>query len=216
MKQTVSLVAIACAGGLAVSAVIADGPPPLKVDKTKPLLLDSPPPLKVDKNAPLLLDEPKKQEKHLKVKGPVADNSACFVCHTNYQEEEMALVHANANVGCVKCHGQSIQHRNDENNITPPDIMIAADGIEAACTACHETHDAPAKKVVARWQQKCPAKENPDDLVCTDCHGEHRLKFRSVWWDKKTRKLIVDAKNRIKMNPDYTKKPGEKKEEKGK
>ncbi len=142
------------------------------------------------------------------VEGPVADNMACHVCHTTYEEETLAIVHAKANVGCVKCHGPSIAHRNDEDNITPPDIIFASDRIDAACVKCHETHNAPAKKVLATWQKRCPAKENPEQLVCTDCHGEHRMKFRTVLWDKKTRKLVNRQGDHVKYAPDYTKKPG--------
>ncbi len=28
--------------------------------------------------------------------------------------------------------------------------------------------------------------------VCTDCHGEHRLKVRTRRWDKETGKLVSD------------------------
>lgn len=35
-----------------------------------------------------------------------------------------------------------------------------------------------------------PAKANPKDIVCTDCHFEHRLSCRTVVWDKKTGQLI--------------------------
>ena len=69
--------------------------------------------------------------------------------------------------------------------------MYAAADIDRACDKCHETHNAPARKVLARWQEKFPAKTNPGELVCTDCHGEHRLKFRSYWWDKKTREFVA-------------------------
>lgn len=131
-----------------------------------------------------LPEAPKEDEK------PLADNGACFVCHGNYQEEPFALWHAKADVGCADCHGKSHDHRNDEDNITPPDTMYAPADIAPACANCHETHDAPAAEVIARWQQRCPAKTDPEKLVCTDCHGQHRLKFRTVWWDKKTRKLV--------------------------
>jgi hypothetical protein len=172
-------------GFLAPAAAVA-------ADKAKPL-----PALKVDKSAPLLLDAPeekKSSEKHsAKATGPKADNHACFVCHTNYQDEWMAVEHANANVGCIKCHGESIAHRNDENNITPPDVMYPGDKIETACVKCHETHDVPAKKVLARWKERCSAKTDFNTLVCTDCHGEHRLKLRTVRWDKATGKLLTGA-----------------------
>jgi hypothetical protein len=175
-------------GLFAPAAIEAADPPSGKsAEKPKPL-----PALKVDKNAPLLLDAPAEKPPQ-KGKGPKADNHACFVCHTNYQDESMAVEHANANVGCMKCHGESIAHRNDENNITPPDIMYPADRIETACVKCHETHDVPAKKVLARWKERCPTKSDFNSLVCTDCHGDHRLKLRTVRWDKKTGKLLTGA-----------------------
>ena len=140
-----------------------------------------------------------------------ADNSPCYVCHVNYEEEEFVTSHAGENVGCVDCHGQSYAHRDDEDNITPPDVLYGADAIAPSCGKCHDTHDAPAAKVIARWQERCPAKENPADLVCTDCHGQHRLRFRTVWWDKKTRELVIRGENeRVKYAPDLTKKPDDK------
>lgn len=121
----------------------------------------------------------------------LADNSACYVCHGNYQEEPMVLSHAKEDVGCADCHGESHDHRNDEDNITPPEKMYAEGDIGPACAKCHETHDAPAAKVIARWQERCPAKSDPEKLLCTDCHGTHRLKFRTVWWNKKTGELVI-------------------------
>ena len=102
----------------------------------------------------------------------------------------MVVVHAKANVGCVKCHGQSVAHRNDEANVTPPEIMYSAAKIDAACRKCHDTHDAAATKVLARWQERCARRLDPKLIVCTDCHGEHRMKVRTVHWDKDTRKLL--------------------------
>jgi len=146
---------------------------------------------------------PEASKKKVKVK---ADNSPCYVCHANYDSEELVLAHAKQNIGCVKCHGDSYAHRNDEDNITPPDILYAEEMIGKACRECHETHDAPAVEVIARWQERCPAKEDPKTIVCTDCHGKHRLKFRTVWWDKKTRELVVREEGTVKYNPDYSKK----------
>lgn len=177
MKSSVWAAAFGLATLVAiVSAVLAAPPPPLKVDRSKPLLLE-------ERKPPA---EPKKKRS-----GPVADNSACFVCHTNYQEESLASVHALEDVGCVRCHGASLAHRNDENNTTPPDKMYAADAIDPACVECHDTHDAPARKVLARWKARCPEKTDFSQVVCTDCHGEHRLKLRTVRWDKKSGKLLT-------------------------
>jgi len=147
------------------------------------------PPLVVDKSAPLMLEEPskKKDESFLTI------NQACFVCHNNYREEYLMRVHAKQEIACMECHGESIAHRNDEDNITPPDIMYPLDKINEACQECHDTHDAPAKKVVARWRERCPQKTDVGKIVCTDCHGKHRLESRTVRWDKRTGKLILSA-----------------------
>ena len=164
-----------------------------------------PPPLKVDKGAPLLLDEPTAPVK----KNPkAADNEACHVCHGNYREDAFVKAHADDGTGCVKCHGASLAHAGDEDNITPPDKMYAADEIAKSCQVCHETHDAPAAKVIACWQEKCPARTDPKQMLCTDCH-EHRLKFRTVWWDKKTGKLgDRQPGEKFRPNVDLKKVPG--------
>ncbi len=153
-----------------------------------------PPPLVIDKSAPLLLEEPPEVDPWDVPTGPVADNLACYCCHANYEEEEFVVYHAKANVGCIKCHGESYDHRNDENNVTPPDIMFPPEKIESNCQECHQTHDAPAKEVITRWQERCPNNAKPEELLCTDCHGEHRLKVRTVRWDKRTRKLLIRGK----------------------
>jgi len=153
-----------------------------------------PPPLVVDKGAPLLLEEPPEVDPWDVPVGPVADNLACYCCHTNYEEEEFVVYHAKANVGCIKCHDESYDHRDDEDNVTPPDTMFPPEKIESNCQECHETHDAPAKDVITRWQERCPNNAKPEELLCTDCHGQHRLKVRTVRWDKRTRKLIIGVK----------------------
>ena len=144
------------------------------------------PPLNLEKYLNEKLPEAAPANKDIKV-----DNSACYVCHGNYQEESLVVIHAKGEVGCVKCHGRSDDHCNDEDNVTPPEKMYAPGDVDKMCSECHETHNAPAYKVVERWQQRCPAKAKPKDIVCTDCHFRHRLAFRTVWWDKKTRKLVI-------------------------
>lgn len=136
------------------------------------------------------------------------DNSACYVCHVNYDGEELVLQHAKEKVGCIDCHGESAAHRDDEDNITPPDMMYGPRDVGKLCGFCHREHDVAAVEVIRRWQERCAAKTDAKTIVCTDCHGRHRMKFRTVWWDKKTRKLIVRKKGeRIKLAPDLTKKP---------
>jgi hypothetical protein len=150
------------------------------------LLLDDEPPLLLD-------DEP--ADKPPKIQG--ADNSRCHVCHLAFEKEELALVHAKENIGCAKCHGDCDAHIADESWAsggpgTPPGIMYPPEKIDAACAECHQEHDAPASTVVERFLRRCAEKTDPGKIVCTDCHGQHRLvpELRKAWWDKKTGKPI--------------------------
>jgi len=184
--------------------------------------IGGPPPLVVNTSAPLLLDEPTEEEKDSAVATTQAavENTACFVCHANYKTESLVSCHVKVNIGCVNCYGQSSAHQNDENNITPPEMMYSADKIDPFCRSCHKAHDIPPKeviarwlkrkaekkdpscqgchedndvppeKVVARWTQRGLDKTDPNDIVCTDCHGDHRMKVRTVIWDKRSGKLL--------------------------
>lgn len=119
--------------------------------------------------------------------GPVADNTLCFACHVNFMKESLTSVHAQANVGCAQCHGASDAHRSDEDTITPPDIMFPKAKIKSFCLGCHggDSMNIPAHKPVI-------AEADPLKGCCTDCHGEHRLNYRTRKWDKITRNLIKD------------------------
>lgn len=61
-----------------------------------------------------------------------------------------------------------------------------------SCANCHKEDDVPPVKVVARWKERGldKAKTDPDKIICTDCHGEHRMRIRTVIWDKKSGKLL--------------------------
>ena len=134
----------------AISTLSADESAPAAAPPAVPEL----PPLVVDEETPLLLSD-SASETSAQHREQVALNAACFVCHGNYEREELVAVHAADEVGCVDCHGASFEHRNDENNITPPDVLYPAEKIDASCRDCHDTHDAPATEVLARWQQRC-------------------------------------------------------------
>jgi hypothetical protein len=114
----------------------------------------------------------------------------CNDCHMNYIGEPLALVHAKAGMSCESCHGRSRAHYSDESNSTPPDKMFPADKIDPFCQGCHHSHDVPPGKVIALWMERKSDKTNPDKIVCTDCHGEHRMKVRTIIWDKKTGKRL--------------------------
>lgn len=123
-------------------------------------------------------------------KPAVADNSPCLVCHANFEEEPLSRHHAKVGVGCVRCHGESEAHRSDENNTTPPERMFPRSEIDRACRHCHTTHNAPAKLVIATYLTRCRDITNPEKIVCTDCHGQHRMNHRTILWDKRTGRLL--------------------------
>ena len=117
-----------------------------------------------------------------------ADNSYCYACHVNYQREKLSRVHEAVGVGCEKCHGASVEHSGDEDNITPPDKMFVKAEINAYCITCHET-----AKLRKREDHRDFFKENDPNETCNDCHGKsHHLKVRTRVWDKKTHTLVKD------------------------
>ena len=104
---------------------------------------------------------------------PMGPNAACYVCHMTFVFEEIARTHLKEEVTCIKCHGLSAAHANDENiGATKPDITYKREEVDAACQKCHEKHDVSAQEVVARYIERELKDPKP---VCTDCHGMHRI-----------------------------------------
>ncbi len=119
--------------------------------------------------------------------GKRVDNSRCLVCHGNFADEELSVIHAANGVGCERCHGPCNAHCSDENNITPPDVMYPRDSIVKACMVCH-----PADKLSNKehhWDVFAP-KDGKPKKVCSECHSKHRIATRDVRWNKTTRELI--------------------------
>ena len=136
----------------------------------------------------LLRARPLNREKHANVPSP---DSACFVCHANFEGEKIGTKHAAEKAdklareeddehlrpakdrpkkaGCAGCHGPCFDHRSDEDNVTVPDIMYTRGEVKAACLQCHIPHKAETK----RKDGDGPPPPNP---VCTDCHGRHKAK----------------------------------------
>jgi len=96
-----------------------------------------------------------------------AENYYCYVCHANFEyDEPLVTIHEKAEVGCADCHGPSLAHRSDEDNVTPPDILYRRPQIVDACLGCHTRHE----------EREAPTGTTaPGVVVCTDCHGEHRI-----------------------------------------
>jgi len=126
----------------------------------------------------LLLDE---EEEFVPPTGSVADNSRCFVCHISYMQEDITVIHARANIGCAKCHGDCDAHIADESwawgeNGTAPDIMYPRPKINPFCMGCHP------KDEIGTEQHKPLLANTGEKKYCTDCHGNHRLAKRKCKW----------------------------------
>ncbi len=97
---------------------------------------------------------------------PLGANAACYVCHMTFVKEELSKTHLRAEITCVRCHGPSAGHANDEDiGATPPDISFKRGQVNAMCLNCHESHDIDPEEVVA----------DKDTPVCSDCHGTHKI-----------------------------------------
>ncbi len=97
---------------------------------------------------------------------PLGANAACYVCHMTFVKEELSKTHLRAEITCVRCHGLSAGHANDEDiGATPPDISFKRDQVDAMCLKCHKSHDIGPEEAGA-------GKYPP---VCSDCHGTHKI-----------------------------------------
>jgi len=149
-------------------------------DSNREFLTDDEAPLLLDDEVLLLLDDG--EEEFHPPSGLLADNSRCYVCHINYMQEDIAVVHARVNIGCADCHGQSDAHIDDESwasggNGTAPDVMYVPEKINPFCIGCH-TKD----KIDAIKHKDVLADKDTEHKYCTDCHGEHRLAHRRCKW----------------------------------
>ena len=110
---------------------------------------------------------------------PMGPNAACYVCHMSFVREELSRSHQAAKVGCIRCHGLSAPHANDEDvGATKPDVTVSRTQVNPLCRTCHATHDATPEAVVARWQHALTtrfANQPPPAPACTDCHGSHKI-----------------------------------------
>jgi len=100
-------------------------------------------------------------------------NKRCYECHIDFQGEELALTHQAAGVTCVRCHGYSKPHLDDEVRKTPPDAIFRGKAMKVFCLTCHD----PAKHGAVPQHRAAEARgrETGKEQTCTECHGEHRL-----------------------------------------
>ena len=108
-----------------------------------------------------------------------ADNSACSVCHQDFDAEALSTKHREAGVACIDCHGPSVDHASDELNIMLPDVMFGRKEIEPYCSQCHQKQDHPTGDQYQSFLNEWLGKYRPNGRVirktsiCTDCHGNH-------------------------------------------
>ena len=118
---------------------------------------------------------------------PLGANGACYVCHMTFVKEDLAKVHLKEKISCAKCHGLSDKHANDEHvGATKPDVVYKRQQVDASCCKCHETHDVPAKKVIARFVEAQARHLVPNlhrlsrNAQDRACHGRARLRVESI------------------------------------
>lgn len=124
-------------------------------------------------------------------------NSFCNACHADFDEEGLVATHKAAGIGCERCHGESLRHRSDEANVTPPELMYPKERINPTCMMCHprqtirqvESHRAVLEAGLSVFDT--PSTDENATKYCTDCHGRHhRMNTRTIRWDKCTGKLL--------------------------
>ena len=98
-------------------------------------------------------------------------NGICTQCHIDFEGEPLGLVHQNAAVTCVRCHGTSKAHMDDEVRRTKPDAVYRGASMKVFCLTCH-----PPVRYAVRLEHKANAALAPKArMTCTQCHGEHEL-----------------------------------------
>lgn len=135
----------------------------------------------LDDEPPLLLDDELLPVADEGVVAFMAVNGRCFVCHISYIQEELAVTHARAGMGCAQCHGESDAHIDDESwtsggKGTAPDRIYAPQEVDRFCMACH------AGDTFNDDNHTPPAADQSQKQRCTDCHGSHLLNSRVTEW----------------------------------
>jgi len=123
-------------------------------------------------------------------------NLFCSACHYAFGDEELAVSHERAGIGCERCHGESERHRSDEDNITPPEIMYPKAKINPTCMMCHPRgkikHVSDHASLLA-GAETIFDKSTGQKEYCSDCHGkEHRMNVRTIRWNKATGELLEE------------------------
>jgi hypothetical protein len=101
-------------------------------------------------------------------------NNLCLQCHADFEEEELATKHQEHGVTCVRCHGPSKAHMDDEVRATPPDAIFRGPAMRVFCFTCHDAVKHAKEKKHTEEAEKAK-KDGRPERTCTACHGEHKL-----------------------------------------
>lgn len=188
------------------------GPPPLIVDTSAPLLLEEP---AEGEDAVVTNTEATAENTacfvchanymtELLASRHAGVNIGCVHCHgrsiahrndeNNTTPPEIMYADEKIDPFCQGCH--STTHDIPPRTIVARWIERCEEQANPSCTGCHKENDVPPAKVVARWKEKGldKSKTDPDTIVCTDCHGDHRMRVRTVIWDRKSGALLQTNK----------------------
>jgi hypothetical protein len=115
---------------------------------------------------------PKKQaqEKAKQAARAAKANDRCYECHIDFKGEDLVADHEKAGVTCVRCHGHSQPHIDDEVRATPADVTFRKKAMRVFCLTCHD----PATYRKGTMHAVEDAK--PSDAkrrTCAQCHGDH-------------------------------------------
>ena len=117
---------------------------------------------------------PSKREEKLRAAAALKANKRCYECHIDFEEEELSTTHQSKGVTCVRCHGHSQPHIDDEVRATPPDAVFRAKTMKVFCLTCHTAEEHIKVKTHALEAARATKTGKPE-RTCTACHGEHEL-----------------------------------------
>ena len=184
------------------------GPPPLVVDTSAPLLLDKPTEAEdasavaatraAAENAACFVCHANYKTEFLVDSHAKAD-IGCVHCHgqssahrndeNNTTPPEIMYPAEKIDPFCRGCH---TAHDIPPRTIIARWLKRSEKEANPSCCGCHEEDDVPPEQVVVRWKERSLDKNetDPGNIICTDCHGDHRMKLRTVIWDKASGRLL--------------------------
>ena len=124
-------------------------------------------------------------------------NPFCLACHSDFEEENLVVIHEKAGLGCERCHGESERHRSDEANVTPPELMYPRSKVIPACMMCHPRqtikHVPQHSIFLAGAKTTLDGRPEAPLKVCTNCHAKkHKMNVRTVRWNKATGEVLKE------------------------